>query len=259
MLWNWLPAWAPVVCLAAAGIAFGDGGDTTKAADSSQELSRAETRSEKLDPRMADPASVDPHLPQVLIIGDSISLGYTLPTRKLLEGKANVFRAKANCGPTTRGLENIDAWLGDRAWDLIHFNFGIHDLVMVNADGRALKEGQSDTGLRRTALADYEKNLTTLVQRLRKTGATLIFATTTPLPPGIAHITPGDELKYNEAALRVMKEYEVLIDDLHAWITPHLQTAQRPANVHFLPEGYDKLAEQVAKSIEAGLAEQPGK
>ena len=31
-------------------------------------------------------------LPRVLIVGDSISIGYTLPTRSLLSGKANVHR-----------------------------------------------------------------------------------------------------------------------------------------------------------------------
>ena len=43
-------------------------------------------------------------LPQVLLIGDSISIGYTLPTRALLKGKANVHRIPANGGPTTKGV-----------------------------------------------------------------------------------------------------------------------------------------------------------
>ena len=49
----------------------------------------------------------DPALPRVLLIGDSISIGYTVPTRRLLEGKANVHRIPTNGGPTTRGLEHI--------------------------------------------------------------------------------------------------------------------------------------------------------
>jgi tRNA(Glu) U13 pseudouridine synthase TruD len=35
-----------------------------------------------------------------------------------------------------------------------------------------------------TSLADYEKNLHTLVARLKKTGATLVWASTTPVPDG---------------------------------------------------------------------------
>ena len=44
----------------------------------------------------------DPTLPRVLLIGDSISIGYTVPTREKLKGKANVHRPGTNCGPTTR-------------------------------------------------------------------------------------------------------------------------------------------------------------
>ena len=51
-------------------------------------------------------------LPRVLIIGDSISIGYTLPTRELLKGKVNVHRISTNGGPTIRGLVQIDSWLG---------------------------------------------------------------------------------------------------------------------------------------------------
>ena len=37
-----------------------------------------------------------PGLPRVLLIGDSISIGYTLPVRRLLAGKANVHRIAVN-------------------------------------------------------------------------------------------------------------------------------------------------------------------
>ena len=67
-----------------------------------------------------------PGLPRVLLIGDSISIGYTAHVRAMLKGVANVHRPLTNCGPTTRGLENIDAWLGDGKWDVIHFNWGLH-------------------------------------------------------------------------------------------------------------------------------------
>ncbi len=70
----------------------------------------------------------DPSLPRILIIGDSISRGYTLPVRKALAGKVNVHRAPANCGPTATGLKKLDVWLGNGKWDLITWNFGIHDL-----------------------------------------------------------------------------------------------------------------------------------
>src|SRR5262245_3404417 len=42
----------------------------------------------------------DPRLPRVLLIGDSISMGYTPAVRKLLEGKANVQHPPENCRST---------------------------------------------------------------------------------------------------------------------------------------------------------------
>ena len=47
----------------------------------------------------------DPKLPRVLLIGDSITMGYTAPLRELLAGKANVQHPAENCGPSRRILE----------------------------------------------------------------------------------------------------------------------------------------------------------
>ena len=49
----------------------------------------------------------------MLILGDSISLGYTPPVRKLLTSMAEVLRPAENCQHTAYGLKRIDAWLGN--------------------------------------------------------------------------------------------------------------------------------------------------
>ncbi|MGH9721085.1 MAG: SGNH/GDSL hydrolase family protein, partial [Bryobacteraceae bacterium] len=69
-----------------------------------------------------------PGLPRVLLIGDSISIGYTETVRTELKGKANVHRIPTNGATTVNGLKNIDDWLGSKPWHVIHFNFGLHDL-----------------------------------------------------------------------------------------------------------------------------------
>lgn len=184
-------------------------------------------------------------LPRVLIIGDSISIGYQVPLREALKGKANVHRPGTNCGPTTRGVENIESWLGDGKWDVIHFNFGLHD-VRHFENGAA---SDADKGQRQVSEADYEKNLDQLVTRMKKTGAKLIFAMTTPVPAGSAGRVPGDEVRYNEIARRVVQKHGVEIDDLYTFILPRLAAAQLPKNVHFKPEGSKLLADQVAASI----------
>ena len=189
------------------------------------------------------PIEDQPGLPRVLLIGDSISIGYTKPVRDLLKDKANVHRIPANGGPTKNGVANIDKWLGDGKWDVIHFNWGIHDLKHM-PDGKRQVEPE-----------DYEKNLRTLIAKLKATGAKLIWATTTPIPEGELNPprTFGKVPEYNEIALRVMKENGVAIDDLNAAITPHLGEMQIPKDVHYKPEGYATLAKQVAASIEVAL------
>ena len=180
----------------------------------------------------------DPKLPRVLLIGDSVSRGYTQAARNALKGKVNVHRAPANCGPTATGLKKLDVWLGDGNWDLIHFNFGIHD--------------------RRTNVDDYEKRLEEIVKRLKQTGAKVVWASSTPIP---ADWKEGPEMKAkleekNAIAAKVMERNGVEIDDLFTFITPHLSEVQNPKDVHFNGKGYDLLGKQVAEYIEGVLQEE---
>lgn len=191
-----------------------------------------------------------PNLPRILLIGDSISIGYTVPVRTLLQSKANVHRPRENCSSTKKGLENLDAWLGTGKWDVIHFNWGLHDLKYID-EKRQLTT--PDKGKQQVPLADYEKNLRTLVERLQKTGAKLIWCVTTPVPEGSSGRVAGDEVKYNEVALKVMKEKGVAVDDLWAFAKPQLAKIQLPADVHYSPEGYQELAKHVVAEIEKAL------
>ena len=172
----------------------------------------------------------DPKLPRILLIGDSVSRGYTQPVRAVLAGKANVHRAPANCGATTSGLKNLDAWLGEGKWDVIHFNFGIHD--------------------RATPAADYAKRLEEIVERLQKTGAKIIWASTTPIPDNPAQKqTAASIVDKNKIAAEIMSKHGIPTDDLFAAITPHLAKLQNPNDVHFNGEGYDFLGAKVSEAI----------
>ena len=194
------------------------------------------------------PSKDDPKLPRVLLVGDSISIGYTLPTRDFLKGKANLHRIPTNGGPTTRGLANIDAWLGKSKWDIIHFNWGLHDLKYMGPKRENLFPKEKG-GKPQVPLADYEKNLEKLVVRLKKTGAKLIWRNTTPIPPGSKGRYVGDSVKYNEAAARVMKRHGIPTHDLFTMSKKRMKELMLPANVHYKKEGSVALGKDVARVI----------
>jgi hypothetical protein len=173
----------------------------------------------------------DPALPRVLLIGDSVSRAYTQTVRKELSGIANVHRAPANCGPTSAGLKKIDVWLGDGKWDVIHFNFGIHD--------------------RAAPLADYANRLEQLVERMQQTGAKLVWASTTPIPDVADKYSAESIVQRNAAAADLMQKHGVAIDDLFTAIMPRLAELQNPNDVHFTGLGNQFLGEQVAKFLKS--------
>jgi lysophospholipase L1-like esterase len=199
----------------------------------------APTKAKRAPNPTMDPIQDVADLPRVLLIGDSISIGYTLPTRKLLEGKANVHRIPTNGGPTKNGIANLKKWLGDGKWDVIHFNWGIHDLKFM-PDGK-----------RQVEAADYEANLRSLVATLKTTGAKLIWASTTPIPEG--ELNPqrkfGQVPEYNAIAVKVMTENEVAINDLNAWMTPRFEELHKPKDLHYTEAGSEHLARKVAEAI----------
>ena len=187
-------------------------------------------------------------LPNVLIIGDSISIGYTLPTRALLEGKVNLHRIPTNGGPTTKGLSEINKWLGNKKWDLIHFNWGLHDLKYMGKDGTNLVPKEKG-GVVQVPLPEYEKNLDQLVERMKKSAKQMVWRNTTPIPPGSKARYVGDSVKYNQAAARVMKKHSIPTLDLFTPSKKNIKKWMRNADVHYYPEGSQFLAEIVANDI----------
>jgi lysophospholipase L1-like esterase len=192
---------------------------------------------QKLDgqPTEFDYVRDDPNLPRVLLIGDSISCGYTLPVRRALAGIANVHRAPDNCASTAHGVAKIDVWLAGEKWDVIHFNFGMHD--------------------RTTPIAEYRERLEQITTRLKASGAKLVWATTTPAPPDTKEgpALPGMICARNEVAAEIMKRHDVAVDDLFTAISPTVRETRNPQDMHFNSDGYELLARQVAGSIKTAL------
>jgi len=194
-------------------------------------------------------------LPNVLILGDSISIGYTPFVKEYLKGIANVYRpvfengSNENCQGTTHGLKQIDRWIGSKKWDIIHFNFGLHDLKHV--DPITGKNSSKKGDPYQANLKQYKRNLIVIVEKLINTNATLIFATTTPYPDDLktAIRDAGLSKKYNRVALKVMKKNKIMINDLYSFVLPRMQELQLPKNVHFTKKGSEELGIRVADII----------
>src|SRR5207248_6627895 len=107
-------------------------------------------------------------LPKVVLIGDSIRLGYAPGVVERLAGKAVVVSSPENGGDSGNVLAHLDDWVIREQPDVVHLNCGLHDLKRSKATGRHQVE-----------LDRYAENLRAIVARLRKeTRAGLVFAST---------------------------------------------------------------------------------
>jgi hypothetical protein len=203
----------------------------------------------------------DPALPNVLILGDSISIGYTRNVRSELAGKANVFRplnpqrsAPVNCGDTEMGLAGIDGWLAGRNWSVIHCNWGLWDLC-YRVPGKP-KAGNRNKVNGKIAFTteEYAANLEKILTKLEATGAKIIWGNTTWVPEGDAGRVPGDEVRFNTAAAAVMAKHNIPINDLHALTRTWAGKFSKPGDVHYNAAGNALLGKQVAAAIAQVLA-----
>ena len=178
----------------------------------------------------------------ILIIGDSISRGYFMPVQESLDGKAEVTRSSTGLIPDEP--EQWDALLGEMKWDVITFNWGLHEL----------KQGTPEELKKRTT--DYLKRLETAIVHLKKTNAKLIFVTTTPVPEPNKHKRLNTYvLSYNKGATALMREHAIAVCDQYAIIEPVHEKHEIPSDkpglrdVHFKASGSAIMGDALAKAI----------
>ena len=139
---------------------------------------------------------------EILLLGDSIRMFYQDRVKELLGEAYNV------SGPTENGRFAAYTFNSLRMWlptfpkpDVIHFNNGLWDTAILYAEDGCF-----------TPLDEYIRTMERIVRQLKKTGARLIFATTTPTHPGKAewvtdmpprHVNADIE-RYNAAAVELM-------------------------------------------------------
>jgi lysophospholipase L1-like esterase len=190
-----------------------------------------------------------PEKPTVLVIGDSISMGYTPHVAELLAGQAAVVHNEGNGGDSDRVAASLEAWLaaagGPGGPAAVHFNAGLHD-IKINRQTR-----------RHQVPPDrYERNLRGIVARLTDSGARLMWATTTPVIDARHQAakdfdrTNADVDAYNAVAGRIMAEAGIAVDDLNAAaVGAGLEGLLAADGVHFTEDGYRLLGGVVAERI----------
>lgn len=178
----------------------------------------------------------------ILIIGDSISIGYT-PTVQAELREYEVLHNPCNAKSTRNGLKHIDRWMSLRdRYELITFNHGIWDISFgVSAE-------------------QYAENLRILVGVMRHKTDKLIFVTTTHLPSGssLTIQEPGVEDRYNQAAIAVMNELGVPVFDLNSIsdAIPELHSEGADgADVHWNDKGSRIFGEALTEAIRGELAQ----
>jgi lysophospholipase L1-like esterase/poly(3-hydroxybutyrate) depolymerase len=186
-------------------------------------------------------------LPRVLLLGDSIRLGYAPLVKTLLAGQAEVISPAENGGDTTATLAKLDGWLADARPAVVHWNNGLHDLKR----SKAAKTYQVPVGR-------YEANLRTVLAKLRERSPAVLFATTTPIADARRKADfdrlDADVDRYNAAAVRAMLAAGAVVDDLNRVVRDGGPEAMLgPDGTHPTPAGYERLAAAVADAVRRQL------
>ncbi len=209
---------------------------------------------------LADPrATDDPKLPRVLVIGDSISMNYHESAKAALAGVANYHRNEGNCFSTVHGVLNMELWLGNYHekglhWDVIQFNHGLHDLKQAY-DAASEKFGEYAV-----PIEEYKANLEKEIAILRRTGAKLIWCSTTPVPnsnKGTYARRKGESAVFNKAAMEVMRKHpDIIVNDLCKVVdsSPVFDNWRKGVDVHFYQQEEQKiLGDAVADAVRKAL------
>jgi lysophospholipase L1-like esterase len=181
----------------------------------------------------------DAETPRVLLIGDSISCGYSGVVTNRLEGKVRVDRlgtSRSLNDPVL--LKETEIMLAEHPYAAIHFNNGLHGFHLTGPQyGAALK-----------AYLD--------LLEAHKGAAKLIWGSSTPItesgkPDTLA---PSNEvvISRNALAAELMASRGIPINDLYALASgkPDLRSGD---GYHYTPEGYEVLGQAVSEALRPHL------
>lgn len=194
---------------------------------------------------------------KVLIIGDSISIGYFPFVKTSLKAQAEVYHNAGNAQSTANGLKKLSAWLAEDEWDIIQFNWGLWDLAYRVPAEKGPGKLDKQLGKLTATPQQYRKNLEALVDILKTTKAKLVFVNTTYVPADEPGRHSSDAEKYNKIALKIMREHGIPVNDLYTpSVKIHREFGLGADNVHYTEAGYRALSKHVSSCLERTIQEE---
>jgi hypothetical protein len=189
---------------------------------------------------------------KVLIIGDSISIGYFSEVKESLSDRANVEHNEGNARHTGYALEKIQEWISKDDYDIILFNWGLHDLCYRHPDSKVYGNRDKVRGQLTHTLEEYRLNLDSLVRIMKaSTNAELYFISTSYVPEDEACRFTEDPARYNEVAMGVMQKYTIPVIDIYdRSVAIHEKFGIGSDDVHYTAEGSRELGKLVVKHLE---------
>ena len=186
----------------------------------------------------------------LLLIGDSIRMGYDKSVRKTLEGKANVIFPEENCRFASYLLRNFHEYLKDvkgEDIDVVHWNAGLWDCL------RLFEEEPH------TPIEVYAYYIDRLCIRIKKLcpNAKVIFATSTKVLSEKMDKNfkrYNEEIqKYNDAAVEVVKKHGFSVNDLYAVSDKLPEEAHSDAVHYYTPMGTEAFTNAVLSLVVPAL------
>ena len=184
---------------------------------------------------------------KIVLIGDSIRMGYDKYVKDALADVAEVYYPSENCRFAEYVLRYAHEWKENGKWgddvDLVHWNAGLWDALELFGD-----EPLTSLDYYGEAIARIDKRLRMLFPR-----AKLVFATSTNVNEEMSkpHFTRHNATieKYNERALSALSDTDTVINDLYS-LTKDFPDAYRSDFVHFYtPEGTEIIGGRVLSLI----------
>lgn len=187
---------------------------------------------------------------KVLLLGDSIRMGYQNDVKEILSGEYEVICPEDNgrfAAYTLWQANQMFKWNPDI--ELVHFNNGYWDMNIEAPMTEAIHP-----------VEEYVSFLRRIVTLCRQCGAKVVFATTVPiLEAGAASDNTGVEgtinysnewvKEYNAAAVETMKALNVPVNDLYALCMEDDRRYKCEDLLHLSAEGSRRCAEQVAQYV----------